>query len=314
MQRYMKKKISSSTEALGVCVDDDLHSGLSSVMTEFSDDIERKYAPDSFHRLFWTEQMKAMNTKPTLRRWHPMLIRWCLHLKMLSSSAYNSLRRVLTLPCGRTLQDYTHWIEAESGVQPEVTQQLMQVADIESLPEWKKCIAVVFDEVKVKEGIVYDKHNCRIVGFVDLGEVNNTFLTLERSGLPVAKHILLFMVRGIFFKLNFPYAQFPTRDLTAEDLYPVVWEVIKNLECAGFRVVSLTGDKASVNRKFFNMHKRASGSAYRVRNPYSREERYIFFISDVPHLIKTVRNCWANSFAHSYKRPLWVCIVSFVAS
>lgn len=47
----MKKKISSSTEALGVCVDDALHSGLNSFMTEFSDEIEEKYAPDSFHRL-----------------------------------------------------------------------------------------------------------------------------------------------------------------------------------------------------------------------------------------------------------------------
>ena len=64
-----------------------------------------------------------------------MLIRWCLHLKMVSSAAYNSLRQIFTLPCGRTLQDYTHWIKAESGVQPEVTEQLMKVADIESLPE-----------------------------------------------------------------------------------------------------------------------------------------------------------------------------------
>ncbi len=53
----MKKKNSSSTEALGVCVNDSLHTGLSSVMTEFSSDIERKYSPDSFHRLFWTQQL-----------------------------------------------------------------------------------------------------------------------------------------------------------------------------------------------------------------------------------------------------------------
>lgn len=310
----MKKKIASSTEKIGVCVDDSLHAGLQSVMSEFSTGVEKKYSPDSFHRLFWDQQMKAMSTQPTQRRWHPMLIRWCLHLKMLSSSAYNSLRKILTLPCGRTLQDYTHWIEAESGVQPEVTEQLMKAAEIDSLPEWKKCVAVVFDEVRVKEGIVYDKHNCRILGFVDLGEVNNSLLSFERSldgkdDFPVAKHILMFMVRGIFIKVKFPYAQFPTRDLSAEVLYPIVWEVIRNLECAGLKVVSLTGDKASVNRKFFNMHKSASGtgSAYKVRNPYSKEERDIYFISDAPHLIKTVRNCWSNSFGHSYKRPLWVC-------
>jgi len=30
------------------------------------------------------------------------------------------------------------------------------------------------------------------------------------------------------------------------------------------------------------------------------------FISDVPHLIKTVRNAWSNSFGHSQARALWV--------
>ena len=96
---------------------------------------------------------------------------------------------------------------------------------------------------------------------------------LERSddGSPpaIAKQMLVFMVRGIFFRLTFPYAQFATRDLSADVLlpmvcthakfppmlvsvlFPKVWKVIRSLECAGFRVISLTGDKASVNRKLF---------------------------------------------------------------
>lgn len=40
-----------------------------------------------------------------------------------------------------------------------------------------------------------------------------------------------------------------------------------------------------------------------VNNPYSR---YIFFLSDVPHLLKTSHNCLANSFGHSMTRKLWV--------
>ena len=115
------------------------------------------------------------------RRWHPMLIRWCLNLKMLSSSAYDSLRRVLTLPCGRTLQDYTHFIEAGIGVQPDVTRQLMSEVKIEILEDWQKYITVVFNEMKIREGLVYDKHGCRIVGFVDVGTVSNALLSFERS-------------------------------------------------------------------------------------------------------------------------------------
>ena len=67
------------------------------------------------------------------------------------------------------------------------------------------------------------------------------------------------MVRGIFIKLNFPYAQYPTCicGITADYMYlfPIAWEVVRNLECAGFKVISMTGDKASPNRIFFRMHR-----------------------------------------------------------
>lgn len=219
---------------------------------------------------------------------------------------------ILTLPCGRTLQDYTRWIRADVGIQPEVTKQLMDTARVSEINEWEKCVAVVFDEVKIKEGIVYDKHNCRIIGFVNFGDLNNMLLSFERSinnqNNSVANHVLVFMVRGIFIQLNFPYAQFPTTDLSGDLLFPIVWEVVKNLESAGFKVMSLTGDKASVNRKFFRMNGSSPSTIpYRVRNHYATDDRYIYFISDVPHLIKTTRNCWSNSFSHSNKRPLWVC-------
>ena len=231
---------------------------------------------------------------------------------MLSSAAYNELRGLLKLPCGRTLQDYTRWVKADVGVQPDVTEQLLKESKYETLQEWQKYVAVVFDEVKIKEGIVYDKHECRIVGFVDFGDVNSALMKFEEpttTGRPaVAKHMLMFMVRGLFFKLNFPYAQYPTSDLSADLLYPIVWEVIRNLECAGYKVISLTGDKASVNKTFFRMNRTQQGNkfVYKIRNPYSIDGSFIFFISDVPHLIKTARNCWSNSFGHNFKRALWV--------
>lgn len=205
------------------------------------------------------------------------------------------------------------WIKSDCGIQPEVTEHLVKEANLESLPDWKKYVAVIFDEMKIKEGIVYNKHEGRIIGFVNFGKTNNDLLSLEKSidepsDLSVAKHMLAFMVCGVFFKLNFPYAQYATTDLSADLLYPLVWEVVKHLECAGFRVISLTGDKASINQTFFRMNQSKKGHALvnKIKNRYSRDGSYIYFISDVPHLIKTVRNCWSNSFGHSYKRALWV--------
>ena len=86
--------------------------------------------------------------------------------------------------------------------------------------------------------------------------------------------------------------------------------MICHLEAAGFKVVSLTADKGSCNPKFFRLHRQASSVisdvVYNVPNPYSSDGRYIYFISDVPHLIKTVRNARSNSFGRSYARALWV--------
>ena len=120
------------------------------------------------------------------------------------------------------------------------------------------------------------------------------------------------MVRGLFIHLNFPYAQFATRNLLADLIFPLVWEAVRKLE-AGFKVVAFNCDGASANRKFFQMHYSPLSVAsedrkvvYKTKNPYADEDRDIYFCSDTPHLIKTVRNCWSNSFAHSNSRALWV--------
>ena len=42
-------------------------------------------------------------------------------------------------------------------------------------------------------------------------------------------------------------------------------------------------------------------------NPYADQDRPVLFISDPPHLIKPVWNCWENSYGHNWTRNLWVC-------
>ena len=69
---------------------------------------------------------------------------------MLSSSAYDSLRGILQLPCGRTLQDYTHYIKAGVGIQSEVTAKVIKEPKIDGCEEYQKYVGVVFDEMKIK--------------------------------------------------------------------------------------------------------------------------------------------------------------------
>ena len=63
-------------------------------------------------------------------------------------------------------------------------------------------------------------------------------------------------------------------------------------------MIALTGD-GFTKSKVFQLHKDSAsqndmiyGVCFRTVNPYS-EDKHIYFIAGVPHLIKTTRNCWA---------------------
>jgi hypothetical protein len=318
---YLQEQIKQSIDKNGVLLDEQLSNDLSDIMIENNDSIAGQFPADSFQRLFWEQQIQAAKAKKTGIRWHPMIVRWCLNLKLLSSAAYRSMRSAgfINLPSERTLRDYSHYIESAEGFQTEVEDQLRKEAKYDSLEESRKYVVLALDEMKIKEGLVYDKYGCRVVGFVNLGETMNQIMDFERdccegkSELPVAKQMLVLMVRGLFFNLNFPYAQFTTKGITAEYLFPLVWTAIRRLEGLGFKVIAVTCDGAKPNRKFFQMHQAAENNipgtkiAYRSVNPFVKEKRFVYFFSDVPHLMKTLRNCWSHSFAHNHTRGLWVC-------
>lgn len=50
-----------------------------------------------------------------------------------------------------------------------------------------------------------------------------------------------------FFKLEFPYAHFATRGVTADLLFPTVWVAIRQVEVVGPKVIFITADGASPN-------------------------------------------------------------------
>lgn len=65
-----------------------------------------------------------------------------------------------------------------------------------------------------------------------------------------------------------------------------------------------TSDKASANQRLIKMH--GKSFTYKAVNLFARE-RFIYFMSDVPHLVKTVRNNLESSgSAPHHTRHLWV--------
>jgi len=208
------------------------------------------------------------------------------------------------------LRDYTHYITTSIGFSAEVDDDLVRVADLSE--DLNKYVILIIDEVHIKEDLVYDKHKGCLIGFVNLGIINNQLLEFEaalsadKDYRLLANTMLVVMVRGLFHKLNYPYAQFACANLSADLLFDPVWEAISRLERLGFQVLVLTCDGASANRHLWKLHSRGNEAIYKVQNPYAEEpSRPLFFISDPLHLLKTIRNSWCNK-----NRNLWVSIIA----
>lgn len=165
-----------------------------------------------------------------------------------SSGAYEALRSsgCLRLPSQRTLRDYTHYVQAQTGFSDAVDKMLMDAAKVKSCPEREKCTLLILDEMHIREDLVFDKHTGTIIGFANLGEINEHLMQFEKSLLddtPLppqpAKTMLVFMVRGLFNSLQFPYAQFPCVELSGDLLYEPFWEAVQRVENCGLKVHAL---------------------------------------------------------------------------
>ena len=162
-----------------------------------------------------------------------------------SSGAYEALREsgCLHLPSQRTLRDYMYYADTSVGFSSAVDKMLMQAAKVDTSPEREKCVLLLLDEMHIREDLVYDKHSGALVGFTDLGSITMHLLKFEKEivdekppSTQLAKTMMVFMVRGLFNSLQFPYAQFPCCDVSGEMLFDPFWEAVRRIETCGLKV------------------------------------------------------------------------------
>ena len=83
----------------------------------------------------------------------------------------------------------------------------------------------------------------------------------------LAKNMTVIMVRGVFTDIALPYAQFPMAYPKGSDLFPLIWRAVDRLKCNDVKVLGVTCDGASINRRMLKLHE--DTYTYKTANVYS---------------------------------------------
>ncbi len=214
------KDLQSQIEKYGVSVNESLEKDLLTIMSG------QNLESTPHMQLFWEQQMHLMRSTKMGRRYHPQMIRFALSIHCKSPSAYRELRDsgALTLPSERVLRDYKNYFKSGAGITKENIEELKEKTS--EFCGIQKYVAVIMDDMKIQENLVFDKTSGELIGIIDLVDPLTTFANVDED-VPVASHAL---VRGLCTNLKHVVAYYFTGSLTSFQLMSLFWKVVVALE------------------------------------------------------------------------------------
>ena len=219
-------------------------------------------------------------------KWSSDTVRTALKIRTATGkNGYEFLRKDIgyPLPSYRTLCERVESLQMQTGIQTEIL-QLLQLKTNAMLPREKDCV-LILDEVQLKRKIEYDTALKQLTGYVspELGRDTEE-----------ASHAMVFMIKG----LCKPFKQVVAWYLTGmgtrgSQLWSVTLAVIKQLHQISLTVRVVTSDMGSAN---VGMWKAAGLDIHQNQNQCSVkhpcvDNMLLYFMADVPHLLKNMRNC-----------------------
>ena len=176
----------------------DLSNDFKSIILETD---QRKISP--FMRLFWEEQQKYLQSSPNNVKYHLMIIRYCLSLASKAAAAYDDIRYnektgtgFVILPSRRRLCHYKNYIRPQRGFNKDIVNELLE--KVKHFSDNKKNFVMLMDEMKIQENLVWDKHTSNLIGYVDFGDAELNYATLQKS-TDIATHVLVYTILSIQF-------------------------------------------------------------------------------------------------------------------
>lgn len=227
----------------------------------------------------------------------------CMMLMIKSPKGYTHLRerKFMPLPDPSRLKELYSSMPCSFGFSELSLEKLEE--KLSGLDLQDRFVVVMFDEISLLEKMTLDKQKLLVDGFVDYGLDDVIDSTPPGTPPRIADHALMFMVRSLKYGWIQPIAIFATRGACpAKTLTTLVNKAAAILEQRNARLIALISDGHRTNKSLWAAFG-ITGEQERVKNwlPHPTVDgAKIFFISDVPHLMKCIRNHIWNKKSFQY--------------
>lgn len=235
---------------------------------------------------------------------------FCVSLAAHSPRAYALVRKTFNdhLPTLKTIKSWfaNSDIRSDPGLQDGTLERLKKIADdFEKKNNRRLMCSLVFDEMYIRQQVIYSLNEMEYTGFRNYGEhIEETDVNdegKENTKNTVAKQSIVFLLNGIDVNFEFPIAYHFISELNAAQRYDLLTKIIAAVTKCGIKITNCTFDGHSCNIPAFEMMGaflkwKTSEENQKFKsffiNPINNERIYI--IMDPSHMEKLVRNQWAS--------------------
>lgn len=153
---------------------------------------------------------------------------------------------------------------------------------------------ILFDEMSTRKNLLLDQKTMMFKGIEDFG---NSVPKNDKAIM--ADHGLVIMFQPLYDTYSQPIAVFASKGPTTGDvLAKLIVTAIVLLEKAGAKIHGVVSDGGKPNRKAWTEMGCSGKFDDSFKNYFPHpvvEKRKVYFFSDAPHLIKTIRNRFASN-------------------
>lgn len=195
-----------------------------------------------------------------------------------STQAYRFLQKKFNLPPESTVASWLRGIKIGEGFSEAMLKLLSD--RIKTLSERDRQVVLSMDDMSIQSSIQYHQGSDKVVGVA-----STTNGQLDRCG-----EVCVFQINGIFKKFRQPILYKVSKGgIPGSMLKDLVTDTLTKLTSIGFRVRLITTDQGSNFMKLMEL----LGASF--LNPFFEHQgQRIYFMNDIPHCIKNVRNLLLN--------------------